>query len=243
MNNMKIFSVLFFLMITQFFFGQVANHNTIYGVIAVENATVESINIVNQSSKLSTVSDKNGLFAILVKDGDVLIFSAVNLVTLHKTINKQDLAKEFVSIQMKTKSIDLEEVVINEFPQITAENLGIIPYGQKKYTPAERKLYTATSGGGIDGLLNAISGRKAMLKKNIIVEKKGQALNRLAYLFEDKYYIESLKIPVDYIHGFQYYCVENGEFVESLKTKNKTLSMFLIVSLAKNYNQINQNEN
>jgi hypothetical protein len=42
---------------------------------------------------------------------------------------------------------------------------GIISYGQKKvYTPAERKLYTATSG-GIDGLLNTISGRKAMLKK------------------------------------------------------------------------------
>jgi hypothetical protein len=44
----------------------------------------------------------------------------------------------------------------------------------KKYTPAERKLYTATSGGGIDGLLNTISGRKAMLKKEIIVEKKLQ---------------------------------------------------------------------
>ncbi|UQD55078.1 carboxypeptidase-like regulatory domain-containing protein [Flavobacterium sp. K5-23] len=243
MNNKNTFLVILILLITQLFYGQVTKQITIQGVIVVENATAESINIVNQSSKLSAVSDKNGLFSILVKEGDVLVFSAVNLVTLHKTINNQDLTKEFISILMVTKSIDLDEVVINEYPQITAENLGIIPYGQKKYTPAERKLYTATSGGGIDGLLNAISGRKAMLKKNIIVEKKGQALNRLAYLFEDKYYIESLKIPVDYIQGFQYYCVENGEFVESLNTRNKTLSMFLIVSLAKNYNQINQNEN
>jgi hypothetical protein len=54
---------------------------------------------------------------------------------------------------------------------ITAESLGIIPYGQKKYTPAERKLYTATSGGGIDGLLNTISGRKAMLKKKSLSKR------------------------------------------------------------------------
>ena len=67
---------------------------------------------------------------------------------------------------MVPKSIVLKEVIVNEHPEITAENLGIIPYGQKKYTSAERKLYTATSGNGIDGLLNTISGRKAMLKKD-----------------------------------------------------------------------------
>jgi hypothetical protein len=243
MNNRNAFLIVLFLLITQIFFGQINNQKVIHGVVIAEKVTVEAINVVNLSNQLTAVSDKNGLFSLLVKEGDVLVFSAVNLVTLHKTINKQDLAKEFITMYMSAKSIDLDEVVINEHPQITAENLGIIPYGQKKYTPAERKLYTATSGGGIDGLLNAISGRKAMLKKNIIVENKEQALNRLTYLFEDKYYVESLKIPFDYIHGFQYYCVENGEFVETLKAKNKTLSMFLIVSLAKNYNQIIQNEN
>jgi hypothetical protein len=47
---------------------------------------------------------------------------------------------------MASESIDLKEVVIDENSQISAENLGIIPYGQKKYSPAERKLYTARSG-------------------------------------------------------------------------------------------------
>jgi hypothetical protein len=46
---------------------------------------------------------------------------------------------------MASESIDLKEVVIDENSQISAENLGIIPYGQK-YSPAERKLYTARSG-------------------------------------------------------------------------------------------------
>jgi hypothetical protein len=45
---------------------------------------------------------------------------------------------------MASESIDLK-VVIDENSQISAENLGNT-YGQKKYSPAERKLYTARSG-------------------------------------------------------------------------------------------------
>ena len=143
---------------------------------------------------------------------------------------------------MIPKSIILKEVVVNE-SSITAESLGIIPYGQKKYTPAERKLYTATSGGGIDGLLNSISGRKAMLKKDIIVEKKQQLLVRIDGLFEDKYYTETLKIPSDYIKGFQYYCIDDVPFANALRAKNKTMLFFLIVKLAENYNEIIAVEN
>jgi hypothetical protein len=131
----------------------------------------------------------------------------------------------------------LKEVIVSE-STITAESLGIIPYGQKKYTPAERKLYTATSGNGIDGLLNTISGRKAMLKKEIVIEKKEQLLARIEVLFEDKYYIENLKIPTDYIRGFQYYCIDDIAFANALQSKNKTMVMFLIVRLAENYNEI-----
>jgi hypothetical protein len=65
---------------------------------------------------------------------------------------------------MASESIDLK-VVIDENSQISAENLGIIPYGQKKYSPAERKLYTARSG-LLDPALNWITGRKAMLKRS-----------------------------------------------------------------------------
>ena len=81
-----------------------------------------------------------------------------------------------------------------------------------------------------------------MLKKEIVVEKKENSLFRLEVLFENKYYIETLKIPTDYIRGFQYYCVENAQFAEALSTKNKTLAMFLIVSLAENYNKTIENE-
>ena len=143
---------------------------------------------------------------------------------------------------MISRSVLLKEVVVNE-AKISAESLGIIPYGQKKYSAAERKLYTATSRNGIDGLLNTISGRKAMLKKEIIVEKKERLLARIDVLFEDHYYLKTLKIPKEYIKGFQYYCVEDVPFANALRAKNKALVMFLIVQLAKTYNEIIAVEN
>ena len=232
--------VLFFLV--QVTFGQTEKIQEIRGKISADSVAVDRVNVLNLTSEKATVSDAAGFFVLPVKTGDILVFSAVNLETLRKKIGLQDLSKEIIIIQMIPKSIILKEVVVNE-SAISAESLGIIPYGQKKYTPAERKLYTATSGGGIDGLLNAISGRKAMLKKEIAVEKKEQLLARIDVLFEDKYYTETLKIPSEYIKGFQYYCVDDVPFANALSTKNKTLIMFLIVKLAETYNEIIAVEN
>lgn len=228
-------------MLTQFVIGQIVAEKEIRGKISVDSSSIEGINVVNSSNEKATVSDKNGLFTLLAKEGDVLVFSAVNLDTFRKKINKQDLISDVIRVQMNPKSIVLKEVIVNEYPNITAENLGIIPYGQKKYTPAERKLYTAKST-TIDALLNLMSGRTKMLKKEIAVEKKEQLLAKIDVLFEDKYYAETLKIPADYIKGFQYYCIEDINFSAALKSKNKTMAMFLIVPLAEKYNQIIENE-
>jgi hypothetical protein len=231
------------LLYSQITLGQIVLEKKIRGQIVADSTTVDQINIFNSSNEKSTVSDQKGFFVLAVKEGDVLIFSAVHLETIRKKISKEELLSELFKIKMVPKSIVLKEVIVNEHPEITAENLGIIPYGQKKYTPAERKLYTATSGNGIDGLLNTISGRKAMLKKEIIVEKKEQLLVRIENLFEDKYYTETLKIPFDYIKGFQYFAIEDASFAAALRSKNKTMVMFLIVKLAEKYNQIIANEN
>lgn len=236
---MKIKNTLQFivLLLAQVVFGQANITKEIRGKITSDSVAVDRINIVNVSTDKATVSDVNGFFTIPVKEGDVLVFTAVNLEGTRRKINKQDVLQEVITVLMIPKSIILKEVVVNE-SVISAESLGIIPYGQKKYTPAERKLYTATSGGGIDGLLNTISGRKAMLKKEIVIEKKEQLLARIDVLFEDKYYTETLRIPSDYIKGFQYYCVDDADFASALRDKNKTLVMYLIVKLAENYNEI-----
>nr|WP_241774363.1 carboxypeptidase-like regulatory domain-containing protein [Flavobacterium sp. Root935] len=206
-----------------------------------QSTPIEGVNIINNTTQVATISDSDGNFSIAVREGDVLVFSAVNLDPLKRRITTEDLASNLLVVKMTAKEVELREVVVNENANITAENLGIIPYGQKKYTPAERKVYTATST-SVDKLLNAISGRTAMLKKEVNVEKKEALFRKLEYLFDENYYTERLKIPVDYIKGFQLFCVEDAEFAVSLNTKNKTMSMFLITDLARKYLTILENE-
>ena len=120
-------------------------------------------------------------------------------------------------------------------------HLGIVSKEQKTYTPAERKVRTATTG-LLDPLLNKISGRTEMLKKEVVVEKNEKALVRLEYLFEENYFVEKLKIPQEYVKGFQYYAVETVDLQNALKAKNKTLAKFLMINLSKEYLQTIQSK-
>jgi hypothetical protein len=237
--NNTLYSILLF--IVQISFGQTIGSKEIQGQIFEKSTSVDGVNIINNNTQVTAISDVNGLFSIVVNDGDVLVFSSVNLEPLKRRITVEDLASNSLLIKMSAKEIELKEVIVNENAHITAENLGIIPQGQKKYTPAERKVYTATST-SVDKILNAISGRTSMLKKEVKVEQKESLFRKLEYLFEEAYYTDRLKIPSEYIKGFQLFCVDNPEFAVSLSTKNKTMSMFLITGLAQEYLTIIEHE-
>ena len=237
----RILQITLFLLTVQIGFGQNNTSKEITGQIFEQSSNVEGVNIINNTTQVTAVSNAAGLFTIVVREGDVLVFSAVNLEPFKRRITFEDLNSASVIIKMSAKEIELKEVIVNDNGGITAENLGVIPYGQKKYTPAERKVYTATSTPG-DMLLNAISGRTAMLKKEVNVEKKEMLFRKIEYLFDENYYTERLKIPVADIKGFQLYCVDDAEFAVSLDTKNKTMSMFLITDLARKYLTILENE-
>jgi hypothetical protein len=238
-NSLTLTVILVFL--TQLVIGQTIKEKELQGKVTVNSVLIEGVNITNTSNQKATTSDKEGIFQLVVKEGDVLVFSAVNLEILRKKINKQDLTLDLIPIQMTQKSDELKEVIVNQHPEINAVSLGISPEGMKHYTAAERKIYTANS--GIDRLLNKISGRTTMLKKELTVENKEGLLLKIDQLFEYKYYIETLKIPAEYIKGFQYYCVEDSSLAAALQSKNKTMTLFLIVPLAEKFNKIIQNEN
>lgn len=231
-----------FLFSVQFSIGQKAVERIFYGKIVTDTVAVESVNILNARTGLTTTSDQKGLFHIPAKIGDALVLSAVNLETRRKIIKDEDLNSNLIILKMASKVTELNEVNVNENSQINAVNLGIIPAGQRKYTHAESKLYTAQSG-MLDPLLNKISGRTTMLKKEVQVERKEKLLLKLDGLYEDSFYIETLKIPQIYIKGFQYYIVEDADFVRALEAKNKTLMLFYIKKLALNYSEIISNEN
>lgn len=244
---MKEFLLILFVVLSQISFGQIAGEKLLHGKIMVESGNVGGVTIINLVNEKTAISDGNGEFFILAKAEDLLVFSSVNLEYYRRIIDDEDLKPEILTIKMTAKITELEEVIVNKHPEINAVSLGISPKGIKQYTPAERKLATASSAKlnpqGLDPLINAISGRTKMLKKELEVEKKERLLAYIGALFDDEYYGETLKIPANYIKGFQYYCVEEEEFAKSLRSKNKAMIKLLIVPLAEKYNKIIADEN
>ena len=210
------------------------------GKVNANMTDLEGIYVINLTTENAAITDLKGFFTINAKVGDSLLLSSVQFKSVNKIITPKDLTNLFF-VNMQPIMNELKEVVVKR-PSVSAESLGIIPYGQKKYTPAERKYAAATSGRlnpmGLDPLLNYFSGRTAMLKKELEVEKKESYLVQLENLFDKNHYVNTLHIPSDYVKGFMYFAVENPKFTRVLKTKNRTSIEFLMSELATQYIQI-----
>jgi hypothetical protein len=212
---------------------QNSSEKLLHGKIVADSTSVVGIDVVNLGNEKVTVTNNKGEFSILAKADDILVFSSMTLEMKRMLVDEDDLKSDTITIYMTPKINELNEVIVKKN---AAEGTSIIP-GQKHYTPAERKLYTATSG-LLDAPLNWLSGRTEMLKKEIVVERKERMLNKIGVLYEDKYYIQTLKVPEIYIDDFQRYLIEDKEFAAALKVKNRTMMLFLISKLAVNYNAI-----
>lgn len=238
--------LLFFLSLFPIFvFSQ--NDSIVNGKIVSNANEVEGILVKNISNNQEVLTQRGGYFSIFGKKKDTLIFSAFNLKAETHIITDKDFGENLVFITMQLISNQLSEVTITDYKNINAEALGIVPKGQKTYTSAERKLKTAGEMSigsviSVDPLLNWISGRTKMLKKEVEVEKKELLQTKMANNYEREYIVNTLKIPEEYVDGFLFYAAENEQFAAAMKIKNYTMATFVLSELASKYREINEFE-
>ena len=197
--------LLYFLVLPFFMSAQI--NTELKGKIVSESSNLEGIHVVNLSQKNGVITSIGGYFTVKAAVSDTLIFSAVHLEAKQHIVEKEDFGENLLFIKLESLLNNLEEITITEYKNINAVALGIVPAGQKTYTPAERKLYAAgkfkwyspllipVGGMSVDGLINSISGRTTMLKKEVQVERKEMLLEELKSDFSDSYLIDKLNIP------------------------------------------------
>ncbi len=227
--------------IAQEFSSQILN-----GQVVASSSDLEGVNVVNLNTKKSTSTDNNGFFSITATICDTLVFSSIYFERFKRQVVAVDFSKNIILVRLTPSINQLKEVMVFQNKTINAVSLGIIPKGQKKYTPVERKLATASSSRfnpmGLDPILNLFSGRTAMLKKELEAEKKELLLRQIEEMFDKHFFITNLKIPEEYLEGFQHYILENTSFVSVLESKNKSLATFVMAELGIKYNKIIRDE-
>ncbi len=224
------------------------SQTTIKGKVVVKEQSAEGIHVLNLVSERSTVTNEKGEFWLEVKEDDLLVFSAVHLNYWRKSISATDIRNGYIEVEMTVKEEKLEEVVVTEYTGINAQDLGIINDKPKTYTPAERRLKTATDlnltlGAGTiagisvspDPLLNWISGRTKMLKQELGVARKEFLRIKLDDWNENTFYTDELKIPKEYVGGFKYFLIDDNALTEYLNADNKEHGNFRITQLANEF--------
>lgn len=233
-----IFILTFF---SQFSFAQ--TDTLIKGKISVDTNDNDGVTIVNLSKKTSTVSFNGGFFKIKANTNDTLFFSSINMYAKKVIISQRDLKSELLLVKMEIQQKMIKEIMITNNNNITAESLGLVPYGQKKYTTAERRLKTATDFAGldqgitlsVDAVINMLSGRTKQLKRELEIERKEILQDKITRSFERETITKKYKIPDENIDGFLFYLADEPKIMEAVKLKNKDLIHFYLSELATEY--------
>lgn len=204
------------------------------------------VTVMNLVTEEVTTTDADGKFKIRVKVDDLLIFSSVNFEYRRKLVDEDIIESGKLDLELIPKVEKLEEVVV--YPDISPESLGI-PAGKKKYTPAERR-YKA--GGEIDPtfflfpvpvivmpldpIINAITGRRAILKKELEVERKELGIKKTKNLFSAEYIGKRFAVEAERVEGFYYYLIDIPDFLEALDSNNRDAMLFVMARESVTYN-------
>ncbi|AWG27120.1 hypothetical protein [Flavobacterium kingsejongi] len=216
---------------------------SIQGKAATGSVGIKNLIVINLTTEKETHTAADGTFRMVAGVGDTLVFYSSRRLLKELILSATELQQALLWVPVQTDGYELDEVVVE---RITPESLGIVPKGQQKYTPSERKLYTAGDfkpvhllgllGGSlkIDPILNKINGRTEMFKKMIVTEQKEAALAQLQ-VYDPEWLEEHYKIPKDYVKGFMYYVAENEEYAAAIAAKNETMATFIMGNLAEKY--------
>ncbi len=217
--------------------------------LSADDGFVENVTVMNTTKRINATTNKYGYFKIKANVNDEIVISSIHLKTKKIIITQKQLDDELFIIKMELNQKFIKEIFITNNDQITAESLGLVPKGLKILTPAERRYKQATGlielnqgiNLNVDALINQISGRSKQLKKDLNVERKEIIQDKILLNYDKDFFINQYKIPEQYVEGFLFYIVEDKDFIDAYKAKNKVLMQFIMSKLAVDYLNLKNN--
>ncbi len=209
------------------------------GIVQSKDSTLQDIHIKNIANAQTVTTNEEGIFKIRAKIGDSLVISHVSIKESIVVIKRSHLESKLFLFEVSDHRIELDEVEINQYANIDAVSLGIIPKKVKKLSPNERKLYTAGDfklihllsllGGSleVDPIINKISGRTDRIKKHIEIDKKRENIHFLKTNYYD-YMLMNLALSDEDIGAFLYYLVDQQPLQNLIDQNHEAQLKFFI---------------
>ncbi len=235
------------------------------GRVSATDKDVVGVVVQNISLNRAVITDIDGGFSIRVRLNDTLVFSAVQFRRKVLPVNEVIFNSNFVTVPLEVFINELDEVVVKPFnlsgnldqdlnelqleKDVSAETLGLPNSQVRIKTQSERKLQQAAGpkfnvgmilSPPLDPLINAITGRTKMLKNRVRVDKKYAQTQRVQGFYGDSLFLTTLKIPLEKIDDFMYFCEVDEGFQEIVNSKDKLRIWDFMVTKSRAYRQNNK---
>ncbi|WP_291869471.1 carboxypeptidase-like regulatory domain-containing protein [Maribacter sp.] len=239
----KTLTILAFLIVA-ISFAQDNSRTILRGKVLYRDISVPNENVINSTSERATITNDNGEFSILVKQGDELVFTAINYQLMVVTITAEILKKNRLVVEVKEKVTELEEVIVTpedqeRFLAMKNEKFKEIEYEIDRSTEVENVAMAREVRGMQDGL-NFVNIFRAMFKsseKNKEDESapKLKVSQVLRQVYDDQFFVSDLKLPQDKINEFLFYCDTRMPAKTLLKKENEFQLIDALVSHSKTF--------
>lgn len=258
MQRIEQLSILLFLFFTSSLCSQDFFSGPITGKVVQGTRGIPDVHVMNISSKNATITNALGNFSITVSLGDSLVFSAIQLQRKTIVVNSDIMDSQSLVVYMEDRVNMLDEVVLRPYnlsgdltrdmqnakkeKVYVAATLGLPNAYVKPRTLADRRLFEATTGGGLvplNPVINAITGRTKYLKKVLETERKYARTQRVRAFYPDSLYVSELGIPRNRIPDFMYFCEVDVAFSAIVDSRDKLKIWEFIKLKSKAYRENN----
>ncbi len=215
--NKSVAILLFFLPIALF----AQQFKEFKGQVVHDSLSVEGVHIINKSSGATTITDKEGIFAIAVKTSDTLVFSAIQFMLHTVVVDPEVFQQDFVKVYVEARVNELEEVVVKphdltgdlkkdihkaEKP-INFDDVGIPGFKGK---PQERIPTTAQvfvvgplfASIDAEAVYKKLSGYYKELKKRRKMDRENEMTVRIIEFYGVRFLMENYELTLDEVYPF-----------------------------------------
>ena len=209
----QLFTFLFCLLIYSMA-AQEEDRNLLRGTVLYRNSVVPNENVINTTAQLATITNERGEFAIPVKEGDEVVFMAVNYQLQMVKITADIIQNNRLVVEVTEKVTELDEVVVSpedqeEFIRLSNEDFKGFDYETDQTTQVVNIAEDMTTRGMQYGL-NFVNIFK-LLASAVAGEKQAETpplkvSEVLRQVYDDSFFVRDLQIPQEEIDAFLLYC-------------------------------------
>ncbi|MEL1253194.1 hypothetical protein AAEO57_05375 [Flavobacterium sp. DGU38] len=246
------FGIFVMCLFCQLIIGQTNSRKSLHGQVVNSSLPIETGNVMNINAKTRTFIGANGLFDILARPKDTLLFTGMAFQSKKIVLTEKDCAETLFLVPLDLVNVELKEVLVHKELKINSLDGGSQRFvdtqfeDDKQSTAKNTTMYSnQTIKYGTD-FVRIFKDVKKLLRKDKEVEE--EVVSDIAFVayskdnFTPDFFTKTLGLKEDEIDLFLMYCSNDAESKRHLKTDQKFELMDFMINKNKEFKKAELNQ-